>query len=256
MALTEQERDELAVLGVEAARRAGYKIRRYFPEAGPYRRALYPQHLKFFEAGQSFTERLFLKANRTGGTQAAACEVTYHLTGEYPAWWPGRRFEQPVDAWAACDTGITTRDVCQLELYGPAHDPQTGFLPAHLILDTSPKGGIPDGLDTIRVRHVPTGGISTLQFKSYKEGRASFYGTAKHVIWLDEEPDQAIEEECLLRTMTTNGIVLITFTPLQGLTPFVLGFLETAVMASATGDLMPARSELWRQAAMETPDVD
>jgi hypothetical protein len=47
------------------------------PDDGPQRRELCPQHLRFFAAGLEFTERLFLKANRTGGTQAAAREVTY-----------------------------------------------------------------------------------------------------------------------------------------------------------------------------------
>ena len=56
MPLTAQERVELATLGAEAERRAGYKIRRYFPDGGPFRRELCPQHLKFFAAGRSFTE--------------------------------------------------------------------------------------------------------------------------------------------------------------------------------------------------------
>jgi len=37
----------------EDARRAGYKIRAYFPDAGPYRRALYPKHMEFLRAGHA-----------------------------------------------------------------------------------------------------------------------------------------------------------------------------------------------------------
>jgi phage terminase large subunit-like protein len=65
------------------------------------------------------------------------------------------------------------------------------------------------------------------------------------VIWLDEEPDEGVENECLVRTMTSNGIVLITFTPLQGLTLFVQEFLETAVMYSADGVLVDANNGFW-----------
>jgi phage terminase large subunit-like protein len=51
-------------------------------------------------------------------------------------------------------------------------------------------------------------------------------GTAMDVIHLDEEPsDPKIYSECLLRTMTTDGIIICTFTPLLGLSEVVLSFL-------------------------------
>jgi phage terminase large subunit-like protein len=34
--------------------------------------------------------------------------------------------------------------------------------------------------------------------------------------------------ECLIRTMTTRGVVYVTFTPLMGITPFVQEFLDAA----------------------------
>jgi phage terminase large subunit-like protein len=36
--------------------------------------------------------------------------------------------------------------------------------------------------------------------------------------------------ECLTRTMTTNGIIWLTFTPLQGLTEVVLRFQPAVVL--------------------------
>ena len=45
------------------------------------------------------------------------------------------------------------------------------------------------------------------------------------IIWLDEEPPMSIYAECLLRTMVSNGLILLTFTPLLGLTELVLLFL-------------------------------
>ena len=42
---------------------------------------------------------------------------------------------------------------------------------------------------------------------------------------MDEEPDLNIYTECLTRTMTTNGMVICTFTPLLGLSDVVLLFL-------------------------------
>jgi phage terminase large subunit-like protein len=104
-------------------------------------------------------------------------------------------------------------------------------------------GRIPLAVDTIWVngRH----GISSIQFKSYDQGRVSFQGTAKQGVWLDEEPDEGIVAECALRTMTTRGMLMYTFTPLQGLTPFVKTFLETADMWTPAG-IMPARTSFWQ----------
>jgi hypothetical protein len=69
------------------------KIIDIFPDVGPYRRELYPKHIEFFNAGKDNRQRLLMAANRVGKTMAAGCELTYHLTGVYPAWWMGRRFQ-------------------------------------------------------------------------------------------------------------------------------------------------------------------
>jgi phage terminase large subunit-like protein len=61
--------------------------------------------------------------------------------------------------------------------------------------------------------------------KSYDQGRVAFQGTEREVVYLDEEPPKDVYDECLLRTMTTNGIVLCTFTPLLGLSDVALSFL-------------------------------
>jgi phage terminase large subunit-like protein len=98
------------------------------------------------------------------------------------------------------------------------------MVPGHLLAAPSWKQGVQDLVDTIKVRHV-SGKWSTLGFKSYQQGRGSFEGTAQHVIWLDEECPMDIYGECLIRTATTNGIVVVTFTPLAGLTETVLQFM-------------------------------
>ena len=45
------------------------------------------------------------------------------------------------------------------------------------------------------------------------------------MIWLDEEPPSDVYDECLLRLMTTNGLMLATFTPLLGLSDVAMRFL-------------------------------
>jgi hypothetical protein len=86
----------------------------YYPDAGPLCRALHPKHLAFFAAGAVHRERLFMAANRVGKTEGVGgYETTLHLTGDYPPWWEGRRFDRPISAWAAGKTGETTRDIVQ-----------------------------------------------------------------------------------------------------------------------------------------------
>lgn len=50
-------------------------------------------------------------------------------------------------------------------------------------------------------------------------GREKFQGAAVSMVWIDEEPnDVGIFEECMLRTIDKKGKVVITATPLKGLT--------------------------------------
>jgi len=166
-----------------------------------------------------------MAANRVGKTVAGGYETTLHLTGRYPDWWEGRRFAAPVEAWVAGDTAETTRDIVQAALMGPPAELGTGLIPADAIIgEPSRRSGTTGAFDTARIRHV-SGGTSLLGFKSYDQGRRKFQGTAKHVVWLDEEPPADVYDECMLRLMTTDGLMLCTFTPLDGLTEIVLRFM-------------------------------
>ena len=210
----------------ELANRVKYnKIKSYFPDKGPLRRELYPKHTAFFEAGLKYSERLMLAANRVGKTESVGgYEVTCHLTGIYPEWWKGHRFTGPVKIWAAGDTNQTVRDILQDKMLGDFTDIGSGLIPKDAIIDTTPKAGIPQGIETVRVKH-KSGGTSLLGFKSYDQKRKAFQGTGQDVVWLDEEPPLDIYTECLLRTMTTNGLMINTFTPLLGISETVMHFL-------------------------------
>ena len=53
----------------------------------------YKKQRKFFAAGKRHRERLLMTANRFGKTECGAAEMSYHLTGQYPPDWPGKRFD-------------------------------------------------------------------------------------------------------------------------------------------------------------------
>jgi len=196
-----------------------------------HRRELYPKHMEFFKA-TNWRESCFMAANRVGktfggGGFALAC----FLTGIYPKWWPGHRFRGPISAWAAGDTYETTRDIIQLTLLGEISYnggrkvmDGRGIIPGSRLGRNTWRSGVQDLVDTIAVKHV-SGQWSFLGLKSYDQGRKVFQGTGRHVIWFDEEPPADVYGEALIRTATVGGLVMLTFTPLSGMSDVVLSFM-------------------------------
>lgn len=240
LALPRERKEAVALIYAEKERRRSQRsFFRLFPDEDTvqpdgsiiHARHKYPKHLEFFKASAEYRETCFLAANRVGKTFAGAYAMTCHLTGLYPKWWEGRRFLTPIRAWACGKTNETTRDIVQTALMGEiAFDgPRktvsgTGMVPGYLLGQPSWKQGVQDLIDTIKVKHV-SGKWSVLGMKSYQQGRGSFEGTAQHVIWPDEECPMDVYGECVIRTATTNGLVMLTFTPLAGLSETVLQFL-------------------------------
>jgi len=218
----------LKALEEKVRRKSQTLIKQLFPETGPYRRELYPKHMEFFRASSQHREVLFLAANRVGKTVAGGVHLAYHMTGDYPDWWEGRRFDRPVQCLAAGDTSTTTRDIIQSKLLGGLWGtPEfgTGLIPGDKLGKPTPARGVANLYEGITVEHV-SGGTSRLMLRSYEQGRKIFQGTEQDFVWLDEEVPKDVYDEALIRTMTTRGSVIMTFTPLSGLTPLVVDFLE------------------------------
>jgi phage terminase large subunit-like protein len=184
----------------------------------------YLKHVELMGKGADYRSRLFIAANRVGKTVMGAYETALHLTGDYPAWWDGVRFEGPTLCWASGDTSKTTREFVQLALLG--HEKGTGTIPLQALLRTTAKSGTADAIDTIEVKHA-SGGVSRCVLKSYDQDIDAFMGGAVNFIWLDEEPPLKIYTESLIRTMTTGGRVLMTFTPVRGLSETVQHFMPS-----------------------------
>lgn len=165
-----------------------------------------------------------MAGNQLGKTVAGAYEMAMHLTGLYPDWWEGRRFDKQIAAWAGSVSTLATRDTVQRLVCGRPGQLGTGSVPKHLIIDSKSAMGTPDLLDHIKVTHV-SGGESTLAFKSYEQGREKWQGETLDIVWFDEEPSQDIYSEGLTRTNATNGMTYMTFTPLLGMSDVVKRFL-------------------------------
>jgi len=188
----------------------------------------YPKQREFHAAGAAHRERLFMAGNQLGKTLAGSMEWAMHLTGLYPDWWEGKRFDRPVRLWAAGETRTSTRDTVQKLLIGdPEQDEEwgTGAIPGPLLRRIRRSAGLANAIDSVTVKHV-TGLTSTLLFKSYEQGRAAWQGETLHGVWFDEEPPMDVYMEGLTRTNATDGIVMVTFTPLKGMSDVVRLFLS------------------------------
>jgi len=187
----------------------------------------YPKQTEFHAAGAHHRERLFMAGNQLGKTWAGAFETAMHLTGRYPPDWPGRRFDRPVRAWAAGVTAESTRDNPQRLLLGPpaARDRWgSGAIPAATLEGLQLARGQAGAADTVSIRHA-SGGLSMLGFNSYERGRRKWQGETLDLVWFDEEPPLDIYMEGLTRTNATGGLVMVTFTPLMGMSAVVRLFL-------------------------------
>jgi phage terminase large subunit-like protein len=253
-----------ATLRANVARQQRFrKLYSYYPDEGPLRRELYEKHQQFFAAGGTHIpmptcpedctgaphrDRLALAANRVGKTEGiGGYETALHVTGRYPHWWQGHRFSRGIDAWAAGKRNESTRDIVQQKLFGKVAyrgNPRggiaktldgTGLIPAEDISSVTWKRGIADFVDVVKI-HSRFGGYSVLGLKSYEQGRGAFEGTEKDLIWLDEEPPLDVYVECGIRLMTRSGHLLLTFTPMEGMSEVVLEFLPGGALPGA-GDV-------------------
>lgn len=218
----------------ELARRDKYqgKLYFYFPDEGPFRRELYQKHLEFFEKGKYYRERCFMAANRVGKTESGAgFELASHLTGIYHDWWPGRKYDRPIIALAAADTNQNSRLILQKKLLGcldyrDEEDLGTGLIPRELInIDSKLPSGTPGLIDTVKIHREDGNGDSTFMLRTYEQGRKIFQGFELDVAVFDEEPPMPVYNEGLIRTATTGGMSMLSFTPLQGITDVVLSFM-------------------------------
>lgn len=197
-----------------------------------------PKQFAFHAASTVANILLFLAGNRTGKTDFMCFMAGVHLTGNYPSWWVGHKFTHGITAWVASENYEIVRNVLQRKLLG-GYDTvlgnAAGFVHPDLILKKAMLAGVNGAVDYIQVKH-KSGGVSTLYFKSYKQGREKFQGARCDLIGLDEEPPYDIFLECLIRLSDVDGRgqgqMLVSMTPLKGMTQLMTYFLRTTVPAT------------------------
>src|SRR5574343_78171 len=203
-----------------ARRQAQNKLAQYRP---------YSKQVEFHNAGIAFRERLFSAGNQLGKTLAGANEAAMHLTGIYPDWWQGRRFDKPITLWVGGVTYDLLRDSVQRLLLGGGAESErgTGTIPKRRLQSVTAARGVAEMADTIYVTHSTDGvtdGTSQCRLKAYEQGRSKWQAGTVNVVWFDEEPPAAIYSEGITRLNATGGISYMTFTPLLGMSEVVSRF--------------------------------
>lgn len=174
-------------------------------------------------------QRALMAANQVGKTTCGAYEVAMHATGIYPKWWEGTRFNHPTEWLVASTTNETTRDRCQKDLFGEPIDEKafgTGAVPLEMIGERIRKPGVPNAYDSVLIKH-KSGGWSKVVFRAYEQGPKKFMGSRlTGGYWADEEPPSDVNSQLVRGIFATNGIGMLTFTPEEGMTEVVAGFMN------------------------------
>lgn len=218
----------------------------------------YNWQAEFHNAGSHSKDRAIIAANQTGKTRTAAAEVSVHMTGRYPPWWRGYRFNKPNDWLAAGTTNEQVRNIVQKALVGVMTEGKrvpdgSGWIPSECIGECFFRSSnVSNVLETVKIKHV-SGESSTLKFQSYEQGSGKFQGYEVDGVWLDEEPPlhhQDIFSEVQTRLIARSGHLLFTRTPLLGRSRIVQYFLNGGPgiwYTTATWDQAPHLSKADRE---------
>jgi hypothetical protein len=136
-AMTQDQRLKFEDLVIATAEHMRYNQLQYFRP--------FEHQRKFFVTTQD--RRGILAANRIGKTVSTCYETAMHLTGRYPEWWQGKRFDKPITVMVAGEGWSQVALVLQKELLGTQdiklHDAVgTGAIPrSDIIAETTRSDG-------------------------------------------------------------------------------------------------------------------
>jgi len=174
-------------------------------------------------------QKALMCANQIGKSYCGCCEDAIHATGLYPDWWTGKRYSRQVKILVAGVTVDKVRDTLQALICGDPHDDDaygSGLIPKDRLLPKPiRKQGYINAWDSVGVKHI-SGGVSRIQFQAYEQGFKKFMATGIDINHADEEPPADIYSQLIRSTIATRGVINLTFTPEDGVTDVVDGFMN------------------------------
>ena len=170
--------------------------------------------LEFWRSGAKV--KALFGGNRAGKTESATIEVAWYLLADHP-------FR---DLKAPTRVRYLIPDYSMIE--GVIKPKLLRYLsPAHLF------GGSWEKAYSKRFHQLRLQNGSLLDFKTHLTPLLGLEGVSLHLVVIDEECDYEAYKSLLVRTMDTNGQVVITATPLKGLT-----WMWTEIKEKADGNLI------------------
>lgn len=224
--LSREQKIELVKLLEEKKRRESvYRYRNFYQSRHPWQK-------RFIASTAEYSQSALIAANRVGKTETATYIDAIHAMGDYPADWPGHRFDHAPLIWVLGYSGEKCRDLLQTPIIGRKTDNgwEGGLIPGELIVSVEAMTGTPNAVRSVYIRH-KSGGTAKIQFWSYSQGQHALMGDSVDWFHIDEEPkDPDIFPQVLTRTATgdrgNGGRGILTFTPENGRTELVIGFMD------------------------------
>jgi phage terminase large subunit-like protein len=183
----------------------------------------YPFQVKFHNDTE---DRVGLTAsNQTGKTIAGCVQDAMDLTGRYPYWYEGFKYDKPIHVICGGVTDPKTRDILQKALLGNPVEREsswgTGWIPRDCLdkRKMSLKRGVTDAYAHVMVKHHTDGihdGWSQLTFSSYAAGKEAWMGDTIDIYHGDEESPMDILAQMGRGCIATHGRIRMTFTPENG----------------------------------------
>jgi phage terminase large subunit-like protein len=170
--------------------------------------------LEFWRSGAKV--KALFGGNRAGKTESATIEVAWYLLADHPF----RDLKAPT----------------RVRYLIPDYSMIEGVVKPKLLRYLSPAylyGGSWEKAYSKRFHQLRLQNGSLLDFKTHLTPLLGLEGVSLHLVVIDEECDYEAYKSLLVRTMDTNGQVIITATPLKGLT-----WMWTEIKEKADGELI------------------
>lgn len=140
----------------------------------------------------------FFAGNRTGKSTTGAVSVVAAMIDKHPFWTietpPSRRL-----IWCVSLDFTTARRTT-----------------IQKVIEYAPTDMVARWYEQDKILKFKHGG--EIQFRSAEVGREHFQGAEIDCCWMDEEPPEDVFQECMARTVDRRGKILLTMTPLKGMT--------------------------------------
>lgn len=181
--------------------------------------------------------RMFRGPNQAlGKTTAGAIDTICSAIGDHP-WNPAAVTPHPIEAWVLCASWSQSIAI-QAKLWH--------WLPKDLLhpdVDYNTIRGFRGQAPSFQVRHIPSGGWSTIRIKTTQQGGINLSGASITRAWFDEPPaSDRVYSEVQKRVMSAGsaGRVLITMTPVNAPVDWLRIASETGQIVDHHHRLEPA----------------